>query len=140
MNKTTITGRIVADAELRFTTNGDGILGFRVADDVGYGERKSTNWWQCSIFGKRATENFKQYLVKGQQVTVFGQVVLREWTNKEGIKQLSPDVRVDEVELMGGRNDSEPSQAKPPARSNANASPGSASASRTAQMDDDFPF
>lgn len=144
MNRITITGRIVADAELRFTTAGEGILNFRVADDVGYGEKKTTNWWNCSIFGKRATDNFKQWLVKGQQVTVFGQVVLREWVNKDGIKQLSTDIRVDEVELQGSRN--EPSQAKPPARPDANSGRGDSgvsqinqSTSRLAQMDDN-PF
>lgn len=104
MNKIAITGRLAADADMRYTANNDAILNFRVADDVGYGDKKTTNWWACSLFGKRA-EGLQQYLTKGQQVTIFGQAVLREWTNKEGIKQISPDIRVDEVQLMGGRNE-----------------------------------
>lgn len=102
MNKITLTGRLAADAEIRNTKNGDAITGFRVASDVGFGDNKVTNWFACTIFGKRG-EALAQYLTKGQQVTVFGQLTLREWQNKDGVKQLSPDVRVDEIELQGGK-------------------------------------
>ena len=101
-NKISVVGRLAADSELRFTTGGDPILSFRVADDVGYGDNKTTNWWGCSIWGKRG-ETLQQYLVKGTQVVVFGQASMREWTNKDGIKQISPDVRVDDVQLVGGK-------------------------------------
>jgi single-strand DNA-binding protein len=49
-------------------------------------------------------------LLKGTQVTVFGSLTLREWVNKEGAKQLSPDVRVDEIELQGGKRDGQQEQ------------------------------
>lgn len=111
MNKITFAGRLAADAEQRFLPNGDAVLSFRVASDIGYGDRKSTNWFSCSIFGKRA-EALAQYLGKGQQVTVFGSLTLREWVNKDGAKQISPDVRVDEISLQGGKQE----QGQPPAR------------------------
>ncbi|HJV72712.1 MAG TPA: single-stranded DNA-binding protein [Noviherbaspirillum sp.] len=111
MNKITLTGRIVADAEVRFTPNGDAITNFRVASDVGYGEKKSTNWFACALFGKRA-EALAPHLTKGLVITVFGTLTLREWVNKEGTKQISPDVRVDEIELQGGKQSSD-TQAKP---------------------------
>lgn len=101
MNKITATGRLAADSELRFTPGGDAILNFRLASDVGFGDKKSTNWFACSLFGKRG-EALKPHLLKGQQVTVFGSLTLREWSNKDGVKQLSPDIRIDEVELQGG--------------------------------------
>lgn len=100
MNKITATGRLAADSELRFTPGGDPILNFRLASDVGYGDKKTTNWFACSIFGKRG-EALQQHLLKGQQVTVFGTLTLREWS-KDGAKMLSPDIRIDEVELQGG--------------------------------------
>lgn len=103
MNKITATGRLAADAEMRYTPGGDPILNFRIGSDIGYGANKTTNWFACSIFGKRA-EGLAPHLMKGQQVTVFGSLTLREWTNKEGIKQISPDIRVDEVVLMGGKS------------------------------------
>jgi single-strand DNA-binding protein len=106
MNKITGTGRVVADAEVRFTPGGDAICNFRVASDVGYGDKKTTNWFNCQVWGKRG-EAIAQHLTKGQQVTVFGTLQLREWTNKEGAKQLSPDIRVDEIELQGSKQSSE---------------------------------
>lgn len=105
MNKISATGRVVADAEVRFTPGGDAIANFRVASDVGYGDKKTTNWFYCQIWGKRG-EAIAPHLLKGQQVTVFGTLQLREWTNKEGAKQLSPDIRVDEIELQGGKKES----------------------------------
>lgn len=110
MNKITATGRVVADAEVRFTPSGDAIANFRLASDVGYGDKKTTNWFNCQIWGKRG-EALAPHLTKGQQVTAFGTLVLREWTNKEGVKQLSPDIRIDEIELQGGKR--EESQSKP---------------------------
>ena len=104
MNKITCTGRIAADAELKYTPAGDPIAEFRLASDVGFGEKKTTNWFRCSLFGKRG-ESLAPHLAKGTQVTVFGTLTLREWTNKEGAKQLSPDLRIDEIELQGGKKD-----------------------------------
>lgn len=105
MNKLAATGRIVADAELRFTPGGDPIANFRLASDVGFGDKKTTNWFNCQIWGKRG-EALAPHLTKGQQVTVFGQLTLREWTNKEGVKALSPDIRIDEIDLQGGKQSS----------------------------------
>lgn len=102
MNKITATGRLAADAELRYTPNGDAIANFRLASDVGFGDKKSTNWFACSLFGKRG-ESLVPHLPKGQQVTVFGTLILREWTDKNGAKQISPDIRIDEIELQGGK-------------------------------------
>jgi len=102
MNKIAATGRVVADAELRFTPGGDPIANFRLASDVGFGDKKTTNWFSCQIWGKRG-EALAPHLTKGQQVTVFGQLTLREWKNGEGVKQLSPDIRIDEIELQGGK-------------------------------------
>jgi single-strand DNA-binding protein len=110
MNKISATGRLAADSELRFTPGGDAILNFRVASDVGFGDKKTTNWFACQVWGKRG-EALQPHLTKGQQVTVFGTLVLREWTNKDGVKQLSPDIRADEIELQGGkRQDSAPAK------------------------------
>ena len=114
MNKITATGRIGKDAEVRFTNGGDPIASFSLASDVGFGDKKTTNWFNCSIWGKRA-EGIALHLTKGQQVTVFGTLTMREWTNKDGIKQLSPDIRIDEIELQGGKQEAKPAQtsAKP---------------------------
>lgn len=110
MNKISATGRLVADCELRFTNDSTPIATFRVASDVGFGDKKTTNWFACQIWGKRG-EALKPHLSKGQQVTVFGTLVLREW-DKNGTKVISPDIRVDEIELQGGKQSSTPQASK----------------------------
>lgn len=131
MNKITATGRLAADAETKFLPNGDAITNFRVASDVGYGDKKSTNWFACSIFGKRG-EALAQYLTKGQQVTIFGQLTLREWTDRDGAKKLSPDIRIDEIELQGGKQQGDAAPAQRQQRAPQQGG--------MAAMDDDIPF
>lgn len=132
MNKITATGRVVADADVRFTNSGKAICSFRLASDVGFGENKTTNWFQCQIWDKRG-EALAPHLTKGQQVTVFGALTMREWQNKDGIKQLSPDIRIDEIELQGSKN----ATAEAP-RQQASAKP--APKSDFSDMQDDVPF
>lgn len=133
MNKITATGRIAADAEVRFTPSGDPVASFRIASDVGFGDKKTTNWFSCQVWGKRG-ESLAPHLIKGTPVTVFGALTLREWNDKEGQKRLSPDIRIDEIELQGGKKDSEPSQPSNPR--NAQGAPKAS----IGDMDDDIPF
>lgn len=104
MNSITFDGRLGRDASLEYTPSGEPVLKFVVASDIGYGERKVTNWFNCQLWGKRG-ESLKEFLQKGQQVTVYGQLTLREWETKEGEKRLSPDVRVSELSLQGGKRE-----------------------------------
>ena len=107
MNVITVAGSLGKDAEVKYLPNGDAICNFSVADSQG--RDKPTIWWNCGLYGKRA-ESLSQYLTKGQAVTVTGSVSEREWTDKEGNKRKSMDVRVNDVALQGGRKDAEPQQ------------------------------
>ena len=142
MNKITATGRLAADCETRYTSAGDAIASFRMASDVGFGEKKTTNWFTCSIWGKRG-ESLAPHLMKGQQVTVFGTLTMREWTNKDGIKQLSPEIRIDEIELQGGKRDEAAPRQQASGENYQRAKEGRAPAKPAADfsdMDSDVPF
>ena len=108
MNSITIAGTLGRDAEIKYMANGDAVTSFSVADSQG--KDKPTTWWSCSLFGKRA-ESLSQYLLKGSAVTVSGSVTEREWTDKEGSKRKSMDVRVQDIALQGGKRDAAPQQA-----------------------------
>jgi single-strand DNA-binding protein len=101
MNRIMATGRLAADAEVRSTNNGTAVCQFKIASDVGYGDKKKTNWFKCSIWGKRAESGVVQYLVKGQQVTIVGELSPDEWTDKDGNKRTDQAIRVDDLELGG---------------------------------------
>lgn len=135
MNKISAAGRVVADAEVRFTKSGDPIATFRLASDVGFGDNKTTNWFNCQIWGRRA-ESLAPHLTKGQQITVFGTLTLREWEDKEGQKKISPDIRIDDLAFQGGKRDSENTHSQKPANSSKPAPKGN----NFEDMDDDIPF
>ena len=96
MIKTFFTGRIGKDAETRHTQSGAAVASFSVAVDIGYGDKKETLWLDCSIWGKRAEGGLIQYLVKGAQVAITGDLSAREYNGKTYLQ-----VRVDEIDLMG---------------------------------------
>lgn len=102
MNNLTIAGSLGKDAEVRYLSSGDPVASFSVADSQG--RDKPTIWWNCSLFGKRA-ESLAPYLVKGQAVAVSGTISEREWTDKDGHKRKSMDVRVQDVALQGGKRE-----------------------------------
>ena len=102
MNSLCIAGTLGKDAEVNYLPNGDAVCKFSVADSMG--KDRGTIWWNCQLFGKRA-ESLAPYLVKGQAVTVSGNVTEREWNDKEGTKRKSMDVRVQDVALQGGRKE-----------------------------------
>ncbi len=116
-NNISIIGRLGRDGEAKFLPNGTALFEFTVADSQGFGDKKTTNWFKCQLWGKQAEGGVTAYLVKGAQVAIFGELTIREFTNKEGAKQLSPEVRVNKIELLGGKQEGQeqpkPQQAKP---------------------------
>jgi single-strand DNA-binding protein len=109
MNVWNFTGNIGRDAETRFTPAGDAVTGFSVAVKAGYGDKATTTWVNCNIWGKRG-ETLAQYLVKGALVGISGECSLREYQDKEGQKKASLDVRVNDVTLLGKKPEGKPSR------------------------------
>lgn len=103
MNVWTFTGRLGADGELRTTQSGERVLGFRVANDVGFGDRRTTQWVECSLWGRRA-EALAPHLTKGKQVVVSGELTLREFEKRDGTRGSGLSVRVNDLDLVGGRD------------------------------------
>ena len=127
MNSLTIAGQLGRDAEVRFLPNGDPVANFSVADSQG--KDKDAIWWNCQLFGKRA-ESLAQYLIKGQSVTVTGNVSQRKYIDKNGVEKISTDVRVNDVALQGGRKEGAAPQAPKPSNQSKNFE----------DMEDDIPF
>jgi single-strand DNA-binding protein len=114
MNVWAFTGRLGADAELRTTQSGEKVLGFNVANDVGFGDRKTTQWVTCSLWGRRG-EAVAQYMTKGKQVCVSGELTLREFQKRDGSRGFGLSVRVNEVDFMGGARDADAAGDRRPA-------------------------
>lgn len=115
MNLLTCTTRLYKDAEQRFTQDGTSIVSFKGAIDAGYGQNKTTSWIKFTLFGKRG-DSVLPYLKDKTQVAVSGELANREYTDKDGQKRYSLEVRVNDVTLLGGKQDSQPAQQAAPQR------------------------
>lgn len=100
MNSYNAIGRVGKDAVCRFTQGGDPVTGWSLAVDSGYGDKKQTLWLDCSLWGKRG-EKVAEYITKGSQLGVTGELGTREHDGKTYLT-----LRVAEVSLIGGRQDS----------------------------------
>ncbi len=76
MKNITIAGGITRDSEMRRTQSGDAVLGFSVAVDDGFGDRKTTLYFECSLWGKRG-DTLAPMLKKGTKVAVSGEFSTR---------------------------------------------------------------
>lgn len=138
MNVFTFTGRLGRDAEVRHTPSGHAVCAFTVANDIGFGERKTTNWIKCDLWGKRAEGGLPQHLVKGAQVVVTGEVSLDEFQKRDGTQAAALKVRVMDVDLVGGKNGAPQQDAHSEAKANGYAP--QQAAPIPADFDDDIPF
>lgn len=64
-------GRLGADPEMAYTQEGEPRTTFRLAVDVGYGDKKRTDWIRVTVWGKQA-ESVNAYCKKGAKVLVDG--------------------------------------------------------------------
>ena len=98
-----ISGRIGRDAEVRNVSDQQ-VANFSVAENIGFGDAKKTQWWSCALWGNRAAK-LAPYLTRGSAVTVCGEVTVREYDGKDGTRKWELSCRVLDVALQGGRSD-----------------------------------
>jgi len=107
MQSATVSGNLGSDAVLRSTQGGDQVLAFNVGVKQGFGDKATTNWFRCSMWGKRGA-NIAQYLLKGTKVVVSGDLTIGSF---EGKPQY--EIRVNDVEMMSRSENAGNSQRQP---------------------------
>ena len=110
MNNLSATGNIGSDAEVRFTSDGTAIASWSIALTSGYGKNEKTTWLRCNMFGKRG-ETIAQYIKKGSQVGVNGEISLNTYKGKDGAEKTSLECNVQAVTLLGKKELSAPKEA-----------------------------
>lgn len=144
-HQTVIVGNLGRDPETRYLPNGDAVCNFSVAVTEKWkkdGEAKEqTTWYRVNAFVKLA-EICGQYLKKGSAVLIVGKMGHREWTDKDGNKRESWELRADSMQMLGGKSDgSSAMQASPEDRqARAEAKQGKAKPASFDDMADDIPF
>jgi single-strand DNA-binding protein len=124
-NVFSFTGTIGRDAEVRTTPSGQSVLNVTVANNIGFGDRQQTLWIRVALWGKRAEGSFQNYLKKGQQVFVSGELSQREYQANDGSTRTSLELNANIVDLVGKRNEPAPAQQNHQQPSAATSSPSS---------------
>ncbi len=107
INVVVLAGRLVRDAELRYTKSGAAVSGFSLA--VNRSVKRGDKWEDeasfidATMFGKRA-ESLQQYLTKGTQLIVSGELEQQRW-EQNGQNRSKVQVIVSDVQLVGGKRD-----------------------------------
>lgn len=104
-----LVGNLGRDPEMRYLPSGDPVVNFTVA--VGRRRRGSdgnwqdeTDWFRINCF-RRNAEIADQYLKKGSQVLVEGQLQIRQYTGNDGVERTSVEVNCDNFTMLGSRDD-----------------------------------
>lgn len=106
MNKFFIIGRLTKDVEKQTTQSGVSVARFSVAVDRAFKDENGNK--QADFFNVVAWRNLadlcSQYLSKGRQVAIVGQVQNRSYEDNNGNKRTVTEVIAESVEFIGGNN------------------------------------
>ncbi len=113
VNKVILVGNLGQDPEIRYMPNGGAVANITLATsetwrDKQTGENKEiTEWHRVVLFGKLA-EVAGEYLKKGAQVYIEGQLRTRKWQGTDGQDKYTTEVVVNvggTLQMLGGRSD-----------------------------------
>lgn len=126
VNRVTILGRLGADPEVRTFQNGGKVCNLRIATSEKWKDKDTgetierTEWHTVAIFSAPLARIAEQYLRKGSQVYVEGQLETRKWQDQSGQDRYSTEVvlrpykggltLIDRAERQPGEDRAEPQQ------------------------------
>ena len=147
LNKVLLIGRLGADPEIKQMVNGKSVARLSLATsqswkDKNTGEKKEkTEWHRIVVFNEGLVNVVQQYLKKGAQIYVEGQLSTRKWRDEQsGQDKYSTEVIIQgynsSLTMLGGGNN-----AAGIANDNSQTSKNNDDISQIPnEMDDDIPF
>ena len=107
LNKVMVIGNVGRDPEMRFTPSGKPVTSFTLATNRVFttadGERRrETEWFNIVVWGRQA-ESCNQFLTKGQQVYVEGELRTSTWEGQDGQKRSRVEVHANRVIFLDRR-------------------------------------
>lgn len=114
INLIVLEGRLTRNAEMK-SAGSSTVTTFSIANNRGY--KKDGQWvdnsffFDCEIWGPFG-ESIRQYLNKGQKITVTGELVQNRWNDKDGKIRTSDKIRVKDLSIQfekkQNQNETEP--------------------------------
>ncbi|EOE5655262.1 single-stranded DNA-binding protein [Cronobacter sakazakii] len=146
VNRVILLGHLGQDPEVRYMPNGGAVTSLRLATSESWrdkqtGEMKEvTEWHSVVLYGKLA-EVAGEYLRKGSQVYIEGQLRTRKWQDQSGQDRYSTEVVVNvggTMQMLGGKQQSD--QPKQQSQTTKQKPPSQQSSVPPMDFDDDIPF
>lgn len=147
LNKVLLIGRLGNDPEVKQMSNGKNVARLSIATsetwkDKNTGEKKEkTEWHRVVIFNEGLVNVVKQYLKKGAQIYVEGQLTTNKYTDSNGQEKYSTQIVLQgynsTLKMLGGATGSPQGGVD---QSSASSSLPSDDISSPADLDDEVPF
>ncbi len=146
LNKVLLIGRLGADPEIKQMVNGKSVARLSLATsqswkDKNTGEKKEkTEWHRIVVFNEGLVNVVQQYLKKGTQIYVEGQITTRKWKDEQsGQDKYSTEIVIQgynsSLTMLGGVNSGGRIQNDPNPQNNMEES-----SQVPNDMDDEIPF
>ncbi len=144
INKVILIGRLGKDPEVVNFESGTKKTSFSLATGESYtnrnGERVDNTEWHNIVMWRRLAEIGEQYLKKGDPVYIEGRLRTRSYDDKEGNKKYITEIEVDNLSMLGSRNDNRSdSSSSMSSDTNTNSTPPK-STNKEVDFEDDLPF
>jgi single-strand DNA-binding protein len=119
VNKVILLGRLGADPEIRYTSNGTAVANFRIATSERWtnqnGEKEErTEWHRIVAFGKLG-EICGEYLAKGKQIYIEGRLQTRTWEDRDKNQRTTTEIIATAMQMLGSAGGGKPSDKDEPA-------------------------
>lgn len=119
LNQCTFIGRLGRDPETRSFPSGDQVTNFSIAvtetwKDKQSGEKMERTEWINIVCTGGLSKVAGEYLRKGSQVMISGKLRTRKWQDKDGQDRYSTEIRADQLQMLGSRQDTD-QQSRAPA-------------------------
>ena len=148
VNKVILVGRLGSDPEIRVSQDGNKIARFSIAtseswNDKNTNEKKEkTEWHRIVVFSKGLAQVIENYVKKGSQVYLEGQLRTNKYTDQAGIEKFSTEVHLtnynSEFKMLDSKSDS-PALNSPNVDNSTN-NKSNSSPSEAFDIEDDVPF
>jgi single-strand DNA-binding protein len=104
VNKVILIGRLGADPEVRYTTEGSSVASFRIATSETWkdksGNKQERTEWHSIVAWRRLGEIAGEYLKKGSLVYIEGRIRSREYEAKDGTKRRVFEIEATDMKLL----------------------------------------
>ena len=107
INKVILVGNLGQDPEVRYTPGGAAVTTISVATTEAWndkeGNKQERTEWHRVVFFSRLAEIAGEYLKKGSQVYIEGQLRTNKWQDKSGNDRYTTEIIANEMQMLGGR-------------------------------------